>query len=130
VKDAIGIVILGAEFALVAFLNYEIHFVELPMRSLLPLFLILALVALMYWHSKESSENVATWAKLTRGSIILGILFYAADLVLGHTFRQPNSPPILGGPLGIVLTVLVCPGLTIVCVAGLARALYINRTRV
>ncbi len=129
VKDAIGILTLGTEFALIAFLIYLFRPSEFPGRILLSLFLILALVALMYWHLKDSSESVAAWRKPIRDSIILGVLFYAIDFVLGLVFRQPNSPPILGGPFGIVFTVLVCPGSTIVCVAGLVRAVYVNKTR-
>ena len=128
-EDVIGILTLGVEYTVVFFLIYVIRGSVVAPRFLVFLFVLLALISLVYWHSKESSEDLVIWRKLIKGSIILGVLFYGVDLVLALVFRQPNSPPAFGGPLGIFFTVLVCPGFTVVCVAGLVRAIYIRRTR-
>jgi hypothetical protein len=125
--DAIGILALAAQFALIAFFTHTFRIAAFPAHLVAGIFLVVAIAGPIYWHCKKSSESPAKWAKLIVGSIVLGTLFFGCDLLVGHFHRQPNFPPVAAGPLGISLTLLVCPVFTTICVGGLARALYISR---
>jgi hypothetical protein len=91
-------------------------------------FLVLAVAGPIYWREKKSSDSVAEWGKFIVGSIVVGTFFFGADLLVGHINRQPNFSAT--GPFGIFLTLLVCPLFTMICVGGLARALYIHKASI
>jgi hypothetical protein len=125
--DIIGILTLGVEFSALVLLDRLLHGPQLEVWFLLIIFLLLALISLIYWHAKQDSENIGVWRRLTIGSLILGVAFFVVDLLLGWLFKGLDYLPILSGSSGIILTFLVCPVFTMISMGGLVRALYITR---
>jgi hypothetical protein len=71
--------------------------------------------------------TVRQWRRLAIRSVILGIAFFGADILIALLHGQANPFHFPGGLLGLPLTFLICPVGTIICLAGLVRASYINR---
>jgi integral membrane sensor domain MASE1 len=71
--------------------------------------------------------TVKQWGRLVVRSVVLGIAFFGADLLLALLHGQANPFHFPGGLLGLPLTFLICPGGTIICLVGLVRASYISR---
>ena len=97
-------------------------------------YLVLVTGALAFWHHEKLAKNLSEakqWVKFGGGSILLGAVSFCFDMLIG-TILHPSSSPLdaatkAGGPFGIGLTVLFCPGLTAVAVAGLTRSLLLQR---
>jgi hypothetical protein len=64
-------------------------------------------------------------------SVPVGALSLAVDAVVGGSqdanLKFRDAIWHAGSPFGIVLTIAICPGLTLVCLAGAARALLVTR---
>lgn len=124
--DFIAIVTLGLEYFLI------ILVANLWLRTTLPFSLvgitfgILAVVGMLLWHRKKASPTVKQWGTLAVRSVILGIALFGVDLLVALLQGQPNPFRFPGGLLGLPLTLLVCPGGTIICLAGLIRTYYIS----
>jgi hypothetical protein len=85
-------------------------------------------LALAMWHGKEAKRFSVPydWARVVVGSILLGALSLGVDMLVG-SFIHPGMSPIeagmkAGSPFGFILTIFLCPGLTVVAVAGLVRS--------
>jgi hypothetical protein len=90
----------------------------------------LASLAIALWRHKKYPQTVKQWGRFTIYSIVLGVAFFGVDFLIALLNGQANPLHFPGGLLGLPLTLLVCPGGTIICLAGLARAFYINRGHV
>jgi hypothetical protein len=96
-------------------------------------FLGLAGFALYIWHKDPPVEILAEpgqWALAILASVLLGSVSFAIDIFVGST-SNPGLSPIeagrkAGSPFGFPLTVLLCPGFTMVAIAGLMRALLLR----
>jgi hypothetical protein len=125
--DLVAILALGLQYAVIILIT------QLSFRGLLSLwldaavFLMLATAGIIVWHKEKYSNNPKEWRKLGVSSVILGFLFFAWDVVLAYLRGYANPFHFPGGLLGLPLTLAVCPGLTMICVAGLARALYLKK---
>ena len=124
--DLIAISTVGLQYCLI------ISIVDLYFRKILPLsivvaiFVILISAGLAVWHKKRSWQTAKQWRKPILLSLIVGVAFFGCDLLLAHLNGQSNPLLFPGGLLGIPLTLAVCPGFTMICVAGLVRALYLS----
>ncbi len=125
--DLIAIVALGLQYSLIVFVINLWLRTTLPFSAVTITFLILAGLGMLLWHRKELSQTVKRWGTLAVRSVILGIAFFGADLLIALLHGQANPFHFPGGLLGLPLTFLICPGGTIICLAGLARASYISR---
>jgi hypothetical protein len=125
--DIIGIAIIGLQYFFSILAVKQYLGVELPLEAEIGILLAYAGVGVAVWHRKKEWQSaVATWAKLTLGSLIMGIGFVGVDSLLGYS---EGAKPVFtgGGLLGFPLTVLICPPFTMICVAGLVRAFYLRR---
>lgn len=94
-------------------------------------YLVLAALALWLWHHDEYARSFATPTQclgLAGGSICIGAISFAMDVLIGLIFHHGGATPLdaaskAGGPFGFVLTLLICPGLTAIAVAGFVRSL-------
>jgi hypothetical protein len=126
--DLLAIAALGLQYAAI------ILIVDLYLGGLFPLalamtiFLFLAGVGIALWHREKFPPTVKCWGRFTGYSVLLGVGFFGADLLLALVHGEANPFHFPGGLLGLPLTFLVCPGATMVCLAGLVRAFYISRT--
>jgi ABC-type xylose transport system permease subunit len=67
----------------------------------------------------------------TCGTIVGGMLSFAGDLTVGW-MNYPNLPVIraathVGGPIGFIFTLFICPGMTIPAFVTTLRQLYLER---
>lgn len=128
--DAIGLLVLAGEMALI------LRFFPIagtPYQVWIVTYLILAVITVFLWRSEKSPRSSRGWLQLVAGSFIFGTFFFGVDMLIGH-FSRPNLPLFdaakqAGGPFGFGATLLVCPGFTIIAIAGFARALYSRKHR-
>lgn len=127
-SDAIGLVVLTAEIGLLipVFTSEEI-----PIVIWIVIYVALAITAIYLWHSEKSPKTPSGWLGYAAGSVVLGGLFFVADVWVGRS-GHPNLPLLdaatrAGGPFGFVSTLIVCPGLTFISIAGIARAYYLSK---
>jgi hypothetical protein len=96
-------------------------------------FLVLASCALYMWHSEKITQEIydpGEWAAAVGASVFLGALSFGCDMLVG-IINYPGLSPFIaatkvGSPFGFVLTVLLCPGFTMLAVAGFIRALVLR----
>ena len=125
--DLIAILALGLQYSLIIVVVNFWFRTALPFVELAIAFLILIIVGLVLWHREEYPQTVKQWWRLAVGSAVLGIGFFGVDFLVALSQGQSNPFHFPGGLLGLPLTLLVCPGGTIICLAGLLRAFYISR---
>lgn len=103
---------------------------DVPLWGWTLCYVILALIALGVWHGEKWPNNSKDILGQVLGSVLLGAVFFAVDMVLGHFFH-PELPLIKaaehsGSMFGFVLTVLVCPVLATVLLGGYFRAVFLE----
>jgi hypothetical protein len=125
--DLIAIVVLGLAYSLIVFVIGLWLRTTLPLAEVMIAFLILASIGVVLWHRKKSPQTTKQWGSFAVRSVVLGVAFFGGDVLLALAHGQLNPLRFPGGLLGLPLTFLICPGGTIICLAGLARASYINR---
>ena len=126
--DLIAILAVGLQYWLIFFIVYLCFGNLMPIGGVVAIFAILASVGLAFWHKRESWKTSKQWRKPILASLVLGVFFFAFDSLLGYLDGKTNPFLFGGGLLGIPLTLATCPGFTIICVAGLVRAMYIARS--
>jgi hypothetical protein len=125
--DLIAILALGLQYSLIVFvINLWVR-TTLPFSAVTITFLILASIGIVVWRREKLAQTVKQWGRLAVRSAVLGIAFFGVDFLIGLLNGQANPLRFPGGLLGLPLTFLICPGGTIICLAGLVRALYISR---
>jgi peptidoglycan biosynthesis protein MviN/MurJ (putative lipid II flippase) len=125
--DLMAILTVGLQYWLIIAIVHLYSGKVLPLGTAAALFIILTGVGLAFWHKKESWKTARKWRRSILGSLIVGVAFFAIDWSLAYLNGQSNPFLYPGGLLGIPVTVAVCPGFTMICVAGLIRTLYLNR---
>lgn len=129
IADAIGLLILGLQYFSIIALADACFGAGLPRDTMTGLFAAFAILAIVVWRSKKNADNAAEWGKFALISIFLGLGFFGVDWMIAYFNGEPRPSFAVGTPLGLILTVAVCPCATMVCVAGLIRAVYTNRAR-
>jgi hypothetical protein len=125
--DLVAIVALGLQYSLIVFLINLWLRTRLPFSAVTITFLILGSIGMLLWHRKKLSQTVKQWGTLAFRSVVLGVAFFGVDVLIALLQGQANPFRFPGGLLGLPLTFLICPGGTVICLAGLVRAFYINR---
>jgi hypothetical protein len=129
--DIVGVLAIGLQLAFLI----TVFVTDEDFRSILGVigFLGLAGFALYLWHKDPPLEFLTRpgqWALATLGSAVLGCVSFAIDIFVGSTSNPGLSPfeagTKAGSPFGFPLTVLLCPGFTMIAVAGLLRALLLQ----
>jgi hypothetical protein len=96
-------------------------------------FIVLAAFALYLWHKEPPVKNLSgpnEWARAIVVSVVMGGVSFGIDMLIG-LFNNPKLSPIeagthAGSPFGFPLTVMLCPGFTMLAIAGLLRALLLR----
>jgi hypothetical protein len=131
VRDGIGLIALGVQaYLLFRWLMPDDRY-RLPIGVLA--FVVLASCALYMWHSEKITQKIndlGGWAAAVGASVFLGALSFGGDMLVG-IINYPGLSPFraatkVDSPFGFVLTVLLCPGFTVVAVAGFIRALVLR----
>jgi hypothetical protein len=96
-------------------------------------YIVLAGIALYLWHKEPPVKNLfepSEWATAIVGSVVMGGVSFGIDMLIG-LFDNPKLSPIeagtkAGSPFGFPLTVMLCPGFTMLAIAGLLHALMLR----
>jgi hypothetical protein len=131
VSDLIGVAIIGV----------ELYFV---IRGLAPddgsqlilgivAFVPLTGLALYFWHKDPPIEHLSSpqeWALAIPMSALIGAISFGIDVLVG-SMNHPQLPPLkagtrAGSPFGFPLTLMICPGFTMLAVASLVRSLILR----
>src|ERR1051326_4381289 len=87
-EDAIGILTLGAEFVGITLLNQMLHGPATPLWLLTSVFIFVAIIGLVVWHTQKSPEDVVNWRMMIIYSIVVGGVFFGIDFIGGLFFRS------------------------------------------
>jgi len=130
-SDAVGILVIGIQ------VYWVVRWLVPDAGSRLTLGIlavsVLTGLALYFWHKEPPMEHLSSpgeWALAIPMSVLIGAVSFGIDVLVG-LISNPNLPPIkagtkAGSPFGFVLTVMICPGFTMLAVAGLLRALVLR----
>lgn len=96
-------------------------------------YLVLATVALYFWHKEPPAKHItepSEWAAAIVASVLMGAVSFGIDMIVG-LISNPKLSPVeagtkAGSPFGFPLTVMLCPGFTMIAIAGLLRALLLR----
>jgi hypothetical protein len=129
--DAIGLLVLAVLAGFVAWLVAVVYSKEDAVWAWSLGFPVLAVCGLFAWHNDKWPTDPRYAFLYALGSILVGAAFVAIDAVVS-TSSYPQLPFRdaiwhAGGPFGIVLTIAICPGFTLVGLAGAVRALLVTR---
>lgn len=95
------------------------------------IFLAFAAVGLLFWRDSRMPTNSSDWLKMAVGTCLLGLVFFAVDVLLGNAVHPDMSiftaATHAGGLFGFYFTVLICPCMTVLSLAGAIRASVKNR---
>lgn len=127
-SDVIGVVVLASEVALLAVFR--------PLEAtsywiwLLP-FLMLTVASLFIWHGTRKIQSYADCLMFIGVTLAGAFALFAIDIAHAY-LSHPELPLIdaaktLGGTWGYALTLLMCPGMTMVGIASMARLLWIKK---
>ncbi len=94
---------------------------------------VLVAVALVMWYGKEAKRfsDAYDWVGVFFGSILLGCMSFGVDVLIGSS-EYPGISPIkagtkVGSDFGFILTIFLCPGITMIAVASIARSFLVCR---
>jgi ABC-type transporter Mla maintaining outer membrane lipid asymmetry permease subunit MlaE len=130
VSDGVGILTIGVQlYLLVSWL------VPHGSRTILGIiaYIVIAGVALYLWHKEPPVKKLSEpseWARAIVASFVMGGVSFSIDMIVG-LMHNSSLPPIEAGTragslFGFPLTVMLCPGFTMVAIAGLLRALVLR----
>jgi len=125
--DSIAIAALGLQYSVIVLVVDSWLGSTLPFSVVAICFLVIGSVGLLLWHRKTLSQSAKRWVTLAIRSVVLGIALFGVDFLIALANGQANPFRYPGGLLGLPLTFLICPGSTIICLAGLIRATYMRR---
>jgi len=118
--DIAGLVALTLTIALLWFPGWRLH---IPDYAFLATWLVLLAISPFAWHSERWPEELSGCIGLFAASIVIGGMSFAVDAMISDS----NGFPWVGSPFGSMLTLALCPGLTLVAVGGIARAYYLRK---
>lgn len=122
--DLVATLTFGVQYFVIVLVFNFVFGTGVPFVEVAIIFIILASIGIVLWHRQD-----LRWGSLASRSVVLGVAFFAADFLIALLNGQANPLRFPGGLLALPLTLLICPGATMICLAGLVRAFYIRRVR-
>lgn len=129
VADVIGVCVLAALAALIAWGITAVYTKQDAIWAWAVGFPVAAISALVAWHHDKwplDSRDVLLYGLL---SIPMGAVSLVVDFLIGSSMypRLPFRYAVweVGSPFGIVLTICICPGFTLVALSGAVRAVML-----
>jgi hypothetical protein len=125
--DLIGPAVLAGEVGL---LGIVVSSLGIPFWGWIVAYAFLGSIAIGLWHSDKWPNKLRDVLLAVPSTLLLGGLFFACDLILGH-LHHPDLSLVKaaeqsGGPLGFGSTLLVCPVTTLVVLLGYFRAVFLE----
>jgi predicted XRE-type DNA-binding protein len=94
-------------------------------------YIVLSTTAWWVFWRKDLDGSKEQWPSLVLASILGGLAFFACDIVIGRVTHSDlsllNSAFHVGGLAGFGVTLMVCPGITFVALAGWCRSTLLRR---
>jgi hypothetical protein len=129
--DAIGLVLIAAQLTLVFWWLVPDDGTRFITGMLA--YGVLVALALVMWYGKEAKRfsDAYDWVGVFFGSILLGCMSFGVDVLIGSS-EYPGISPIkagtkVGSPFGFILTIFLCPGITMVAAGSIPRAFLVSR---
>jgi hypothetical protein len=127
IADLVGLTVV---FGVLTVIVFVVRSSDTPAFLWAIAFVVVGVIAVGIWHGEKWPTTPFGSLKLAGSSVLIGGLFYIADTVITH-FERPEVPIWLvgtkaGGMFGFVVTAAVCPGLTIIALAGVVRAICLD----
>lgn len=126
--DAVAVLTLGAQCWLVT-IAAEKLFPSFTSDIAIGVFPVLAGLTVAILHAKEGAVTTAEWGWLALLSCGAGLAFLSIDWAIAFLNGEPNLAHFRGSPLGLPLTILVCPVGTMTCIAGFTRELFMSKMK-
>jgi len=129
--DVVGLALIALQFTVIFLWLVPDDGTRLPLGIVA--YGMLGAVALSMWHGKETAKtlsNAYDWGKVVLGSIVLGCLSFGVDVLVGSS-THPGVAPLkagtqAGSPFGFGLTLILCPGLTMIAIASIVRSFLVT----
>jgi hypothetical protein len=128
--DAIGLVLIAGQLAVV--MHWLVPDDGTRLVAGLLACGVLVAVALVMWHGKEAERfsDAHDWVGVFFGSILAGAMSFGVDVLIGSS-EYPGISPFkagtkVGSPFGFLLTIFLCPGITMVAVGSIARCFLVH----
>jgi len=126
--DAIGLFVLAGLFVMTLLVTPA---PSMPSLLWFFVYVVLAVTALYCWRNKKSPQTPSGWLILALGSVIIGAVYFAIDMILGR-YQHPGVSGVeaatrVGGMFGFVMTIAICPGLTMIALSGFVGCLVLWR---
>ena len=91
---------------------------------------VLVAIALFMWYGEKAETLSDNWVGVFFGSILLGAMSFGVDVLIGSS-EYPGISPIragtkVGSPFGFILTIFLCPGITMVAAASVVRGFLVR----
>lgn len=124
--DAIGLATLSAAIGIFSLMPWT----KLSSYEWMGILFSLAVISVGMWHVDGSPyAKTADCLAAVGWSIVLGAIFLSIDVALGH-WRRPElslfrAAVELPGP-GFFLSLIVCPGITLIALGGFTRSLVLR----
>ena len=115
---------LTAVTLIIALLWLPARRLTVPDYALLAGWLVLLPASPFAWHSERWPQKPVECIALFFGSIAMGAMCLGADYLLS----SGEGFPWVGSPFGSMLTLAICPGLSLIAAGGIARAYYLAKT--
>jgi len=129
--DAVGLLLVAAQLALV--FRWLVPDEGTRLITGILAYGVLVASALSMWHGKAGSRfsNAYHWMGVFFGSILLGGMSFGIDILVGSV-THPGISPIkagtkVGSPFGFILTIFLCPGVTMIAVASIVRSFLVGK---
>jgi hypothetical protein len=129
--DAVGVLAVGVFAAGVAWVVARLYGKITGIWAWCIGYPVLGVAGVLVWHSEKWPHDVIDAFAGVIASAVLGATFFGIDLMIGSG-EAPNAPIQYavwhsGGPFGIMLTICVCPGTTLVALGGTVRELLLAK---
>jgi hypothetical protein len=129
VADGIGVFVLAALAGLAAWIVAIVYSKEDAIWAWSLGFPLLAICGLFAWHSEKWPTDSRDALLYALGSLPVGVVFLFIDGLIGGSTdpKLPFRDAIWhsGSPFGTVLTIVICPGFTLVALAGAVRGFFL-----
>ena len=92
------------------------------------IYLIWAIFGAFVWHHPRAPSCPRRWLNVAILSLVAAPLWYGFALLAAKVFFRGDEPALSEG-IDLIVTLIICPGLTFVAIAGAVREVVLQRSK-